>query len=253
MDKPDFTAPARDFTPLDRIRVVLSHTSHPGNIGSVARAMKTMGLSRLYLVNPKRFPDPEATALASRADDILAAAVVVDSLDAALEGCTQTVATCPRVHELSVPRHTPRAIAPLLLERATAGEEVALLFGTEMSGLSNDEVRRCNRLVTIPTHPGYSSLNLAQAVQILAYELRCAIDDDIGHLEERPELAAHEDIERFYVHLESTLVGLRFLNPDNPKRLMPRLRRMFGRIQLEKLEVDILRGVLNAALPPERR
>lgn len=238
---------------LDRVRVVLSHTSHPGNIGSVARAMKTMGLSRLYLVNPKHFPHDEAVALASRADDILDAAVVVGSLEEALAGCTQTVATCPRVHELSVPRHNPHAIAPILLERAAAGDEVALVFGTEMSGLTNDEVRMCNRLVTIPTNPDYSSLNLAQAVQILAYELRCVLDDDISHLEETPQLASHDDIERFYVHLEQTLVGLHFLNPDNPKRLMPRLRRMFGRIQLEKLEVDILRGVLNAALPPEKR
>jgi TrmH family RNA methyltransferase len=208
--------------------------------------MKTMGLSRLYLVNPKRFPDDEAVALASRADDILQAAVVVDSLDAALTDCTQTVATCPRVHELSVPRHTPREIAPLLLERTALGEEVALVFGTEMSGLSNDEVRRCNRLVTIPTNPDYSSLNLAQAVQILAYELRCAMDADISHLEEKPQLATHDEVERFYAHLEATLVALRFLNPTNPKRLMPRLRRMFARIQLEKLEVDILRGMLNA-------
>jgi TrmH family RNA methyltransferase len=242
-----------EITLLDRVRVVLSHTSHPGNIGSVARAMKTMGLSRLYLVNPKHFPHDEAIALASRADDILDQAIVVDSLEKALAGCTQTVATCPRVHELSVPRHNPRDIAPILLERAAVGDEVALVFGTEMSGLTNDEVRMCNRLVTIPTNPDYSSLNLAQAVQILAYELRCAIDDDINHLEETPELAAHDDIERFYAHLEKTLVGLHFLNPDNPKRLMPRLRRMFGRIQLEKLEVDILRGVLNAALPPEQR
>lgn len=232
---------------LDSVRVVLSHTSHPGNIGSVARAMKTMGLSRLYLINPKHFPHDEATALASRADDILDNAVVVSTLEEALAGCTQTVATCPRVHELSVPRHNPRQIAPVLLERIAAGEEVALVFGTEMSGMTNDEVRSCNRLVTIPTNPEYSSLNLSQAVQILAYELRCALDDNISHLEESPALAAHDDIERFHAHLEQTLVDLHFLNPDNPKRLMPRLRRMFGRIQLEKLEVDILRGVLRAA------
>ncbi len=236
-----------EISHLDRVRVVLSHTSLPRNIGSVARAMKTMGLSRLYLVNPKRFPDDEAVTLASRADDILDRAIVCSSLEEALAGCTQTVATCPRVHELSVPRHTPRQIASVVLERAAMGEEVALVFGTEMSGLSNDEVRMCNRLVTIPTNPDYSSLNLAQAVQILAYELRCAVDDDISHLEEKPELASHDDIERFYTHLEQTLVTISFLNPDNPKRLMPRLRRMFGRIQLEKLEVDIWRGILNAA------
>lgn len=232
--------------PLDQVRIVLSHTSLARNIGSVARAMKTMGLSRLYLVNPKRFPDDEAVTLASGAHDILEQAIVVDTLEAALAGCTQTVATCPRVHELSVPRHNPRQIAPILIERAQLGEEVAIVFGTEMSGMTNEEVRSCNRLVTIPTNPAYASLNLAQAVQILAYELRCAVDDDISHLEEKPQLAAHDDIERFYVHLEQTLVQLEFLNPDNPKRLMPRLRRMFGRIQLEKLEVDIWRGILRA-------
>ncbi|WP_269531901.1 RNA methyltransferase [Chitinimonas sp. BJYL2] len=232
---------------LTRIRVVLSHTSLPRNIGSVARAMKTMGLSRLYLVNPKRFPDPEAVALASRADDILDNAIVVDTLDAALAGCTLTVATCPRVHEVSVPRHTPRELAPKLIRHAAQGEQIALVFGTEMSGLSNDEVRKCNQLVTIPTNPDYSSLNLAQAVQILAYELRCTLDEGVSHLDEKTELAAHDDIERFYVHLEQALVDLQFLNPHNPKRLMPRLRRMFARIQLEKLEVDILRGMLRAA------
>lgn len=232
---------------LAKVRIVLSHTSLARNIGSVARAMKTMGLSRLYLVNPKRFPDDEAVTLASGAHDILEQAVVVGSLEEALAGCTETVATCPRVHELSVPRHNPRQIAPIVLERANLGEEVAIVFGTEMSGLSNDEVRLCNRLVTIPTNPDFASLNLAQAVQILAYELRCAVDDDISHLEEKPQLASHDDIERFYTHLEQTLVQLEFLNPDNPKRLMPRLRRMFARIQLEKLEVDIWRGILRAA------
>ncbi|QDQ25116.1 RNA methyltransferase [Chitinimonas arctica] len=239
MNKPEINC-------LQRVRVVLSHTSLPRNIGSVARAMKTMGLSRLYLVNPKRFPDDEAVTLASGAHDILDQAIVVGTLEEALAGCTQTVATCPRVHELSVPRHNPRQIAPILIERTLLGEEVALVFGTEMSGLSNEEVRSCNRMVTIPTNPDYSSLNLAQAVQILAYEMRCAVDDDISHLEERPQLAAHDDIERFYVHLEQALIGLEFLDPDNPKRLMPRLRRMFGRIQLEKLEVDIWRGILRA-------
>ncbi|MFC4158583.1 RNA methyltransferase [Chitinimonas lacunae] len=231
---------------LSRIRVVLSHPSHPGNIGSVARAMKTMGLSRLVLVNPRSFPSPDALALASGATDLLDAAQVVSELDDALIGCTQVVALSARRRELTVPMHNPRELAPLLIERCQHGEEVALLFGTEMSGLSNDEVRRCNRVVSIPANPDYSSLNLAQAVQVIAYELRMAVDTDLSHLQEYHELATHDDVERLYVDLENTLVQIGFLDPDNPKRLMPRLRRLLGRGQLEKVEVDILRGILRA-------
>ncbi|MBV8657866.1 MAG: RNA methyltransferase, partial [Burkholderiales bacterium] len=138
---------------LDRIRVVLSHTSLPRNIGSVARAMKTMGLSRLVLVNPKRFPDPEAETLASGATDLLDTAQVVSSLDDALVGCTQIVALSARRRELTVPVQNPRELAPFLISRCAAGEDVAIVFGTEMSGLSNDEVRRCNRVVSIPANP----------------------------------------------------------------------------------------------------
>ena len=232
---------------LDRIRVVLSHTSLPRNIGSVARAMKTMGLSRLVLVNPKRFPDPEALTLASGATDILEKAEVVDTLDAGLVGCTQVVALSARRRELTVPVQNPRELAPFLLSRCMAGEDVAIVFGTEMSGLSNEEVRRCNRVVSIPANPEYSSLNLAQAVQVIAYELRMTLDTDLSHLNEVHELASHDDIERFHADMESTLVEIGFLNPDNPKRLMPRLRRLFGRVQLEKVEIDILRGMLRAA------
>jgi TrmH family RNA methyltransferase len=232
---------------LDQIRVVLSHTSLPRNIGSVARAMKTMGLSRLVLVNPKRFPDPEALTLASGATDLLENAQVVDNLDAALVGCTQIVALSARRRELTVPVQNPRELAPYLISRCAVGEEIALVFGTEMSGLSNDEVRRCNRVVSIPANPAYSSLNLAQAVQVIAYELRMSLDTDLSHLNEVHELASHDDIERFHVDMENTLVQIGFLNPNNPKRLMPRLRRLFGKIQLEKVEVDILRGILRAA------
>ncbi|MBV8656247.1 MAG: RNA methyltransferase [Burkholderiales bacterium] len=232
---------------LDQIRVVLSHTSLPRNIGSVARAMKTMGLTRLVLINPKRFPDPEAETLASGATDLLEAAEVVSTLDEAVAGCTQIVALSARRRELTVPVQDPRALAPFLLSRCAAGEEVAIVFGTEMSGLSNEEVRRCNRVVSIPANPAYSSLNLAQAVQVIAYELRMALDTDLSHLNEVHELATHDDIERFHVDLENTLVEIGFLNPNNPKRLMPRLRRLFGRVQLEKVEVDILRGMLRAA------
>ncbi|MBV1777297.1 RNA methyltransferase [Burkholderiaceae bacterium DAT-1] len=231
---------------LDRIRVVLSHPSLPRNIGSVARAMKTMGLSRLYLVNPRSFPDPEAVTLASGATDLLDHAIVCGDLDEALQGCTQVVALSARRRELTVPVQNPRELAPFLIERCSQGEEVALLFGTEMSGLSNDEARRCNRIVSIPANPEYSSLNLSQAVQVIAYELRMALDTDLSRLNEFHELATHDDVERMYTHLEQSMIRIGFLNPDNPKRLMPRMRRMLGRIQLEKVEVDILRGLLRA-------
>jgi len=233
--------------PLDHIRVVLSHTSLPRNIGSVARAMKTMGLSRLVLVNPKRFPDPEATTLASGATDVLENALVVGDLASALAGCTQTVALSARRREVTVPVQNPRELAPFVIERCRQGEEVAIVFGTEMSGLSNDEARQCNRIVSIPANPAYSSLNLAQAVQVIAYELRMAYDADVDHLNETYELAPFDELERLYAHMESTLVEIGFLNPAHPKRLMPRLRRLFGRIQLEQVEVDILRGILKAA------
>lgn len=246
MTKPDL-AQAPDFSALDRIRVVLSHTSHPGNIGAAARAMKTMGLSRLYLVNPKHFPDPQADALASGATDVLASAVVVSDLASALAGTTLQAALTARRRELTLPLESPRQLAPSLLQAATAGEEVALVFGTEMSGLTIDEVRQCNRLVTIPANPVYSSLNLGQAVQVLSYELRQTLGEDLRHWQEpEQERASHDDVERFYSHLESTLIALQFLNPAMPKRLMPRLRRLFARSGLEKVEVDILRGILRS-------
>lgn len=245
MNKPETCNDTRET--LDRIRVVLSHTSLPRNIGSVARAMKTMGLHRLVLINPRRFPDPEAETLASGAVDILEQALVVSSMEEALAGCTQTVALSARRREVTVPVNNPRELAPILIERCRAGEQVAIVFGTEMSGLSNDEVRACNRIVSIPANPEYSSLNLAQAVQVIAYELRMALDADVSDRHEVYELAKHEELERFYQHLESTLIALGFLNPQHPKRLMPRLRRLFGRAQLEQIEVDILRGILRAA------
>ncbi|UXY14130.1 RNA methyltransferase [Chitiniphilus purpureus] len=237
---------------LSAFRVVLSHTSHPGNIGSTARAMKTMGLTRLYLVNPKEFPSPIATSLASSADDVLTDAIVVDSLEAALQGTTVQVAMTARRRELVQPLATPRQIAPQLLQEAERGGEVALVFGTEMSGLTIDEVRQCNRLVTIPTSPDYASLNLSQAVQVLTYELRASLDDDVSHLETPGPLAKHEHVELFLEHLESTLLTIGFLKPYAPKRLMPRLRRLYQRARLEQEEVDILRGVLRATLEYDR-
>lgn len=237
---------------LDQFRVVLSHTSHPGNIGSTARAMKTMGFTHLYLVNPKEFPSETATSLACNADDVLDNAIVVNSIEEALAGTTMQVAMTARRRELTQPLQTPRQLVPELLTHAKEGGQIALVYGTEMSGLTMDEVRLCNRMVTIPTNPDYSSLNLSQAVQVLCYELRATLLDDVSYLVETRKFATHENVERFFEHLERALITIGFLNPDHPKRLMPRLRRLFVRADLEQEEVDILRGILRSAETFER-
>jgi tRNA/rRNA methyltransferase len=238
-------------SPLARVRIILCQTSHPGNIGSTARAMKTMGLSRLYLVTPKHFPHAEAEALASGAVDILNSAHVVDTLDAALAGTVLAIGMTARRRDLSHTMLGLREAAAHMLETTVTGE-VALVFGTEMFGLSNDELDRCQLAAHIPTNPDYSSLNLAAAVQVAAYEL--SMTAGAWTVPESPprELATHDDIERFYAHLEESMIATRFLNPDMPKRLMTRLRRLFARAQLEKEEVNILRGVLTSRDRPQR-
>ncbi|QLG87741.1 RNA methyltransferase [Chitinibacter bivalviorum] len=242
---------------LPQIRVVLSHTSHPGNIGSTARAMKTMGLTELYLINPKEFPSEVATALASSADDILQNAKVVSSMAEALAGTTMQVALTARRRELSQPLQTPRQIAPSIIRSARAGQEIALVFGAETSGLTIDELSMCSDRVTIPTNPHYSSLNLSQAVQVLTYELRTSCFEadwvDVQHLEEERDPATHEAMERFFEHLEEVMLKIGFLRPHAPKRLMPRLRRLFIRAELEREEVDILRGILKATTEFDRK
>ena len=234
---------------LDRIRIVLVNTSHPGNIGASARAMKTMGLGQLYLVQPLDYPSAEATARASGADDLLARAVVCADLDQALAGCRWVVGASARLRKITVPPLLPRDCARQA--RAESGQgEVALLFGREQSGLSNEELDRCHALVHIPTNPEYGSLNLAMAVQVLAYEVRMAhLDNWVPPAEigEQTPLAEADEVERFYVHLEETLRDLEFLNPDNPRHLMRRLRRLYGRVRLDRNEVNILRGILSAA------
>jgi tRNA/rRNA methyltransferase len=230
---------------LARIRVVLVQTSHPGNIGAAARAMKTMGLSRLVLVRPRHFPDPEATALATGAQDLLERAVVCDTLDQALGGAVFSVALSARERVLSYPALDARAAAAQVV-RYTAQADTALVFGHETAGLSNDEVLKCSALAHIPANPDYSSLNLAQAVQVMAYETRLAATGPIPAAAPEEELARHEDVEHFFEHLEASIVGSGFLDPFAPRRLMERLRRLFGRARLEKEEVNILRGMLAA-------
>jgi len=230
---------------LNNVRIVLSHTSHPGNIGSAARAMKTMGLSDLRLVNPKQFPDPVAHAMSSGAQDVLEIACVCASLDEALNGSVFAVGCTARRRDLSHEMLSAREVAPLLLKHA-AQQPVALVFGTEMSGLTNTELDRCQLLAHIPSNPDYSSLNLASAVQILSYELRCALPELTMLPADTPELAQHEEIELFYRELELTLISARFLNPAAPRRLMTRLRRLYSRTRLEKEELNFLMGIVKA-------
>lgn len=230
--------------PLDRVRVVLVAPSHPGNVGASARAMLAMGLSRLALVAPSRFPDHEATRRATGATAVLDTARVVDSLDAALEGVSCSVGYTSRPREFAGVVVSARDAAALAIASARAGRESALVFGTEMSGLSNDDLARCTAVATIPANPAFASLNLAAAVQVAAYEARVASQGDAAWQAPRFAPATHDEIERLHEHAERTFVALRFLHPEMPRRLMPRLRRLFARAGLEKEEVSILRGIL---------
>lgn len=231
------------------VRVVLVGTTHPGNIGATARAMRTMGLDRLSLVNPREFPSEQATARAAGADDVLAAARVCATLDEALADCRFVMGASARLRALPWTPVPPREAAPRLLAESRHGE-AAVVFGRESSGLSNDELARCHALLHVPTDPGFGSLNLAMAVQVVAYELRMTwLEGELPAEEPIDRRASAEDLERFYEHLERTLVGAGFLNPANPRHLMLQLRRLFSRAVPEEKEVRILRGVLSALEP----
>jgi TrmH family RNA methyltransferase len=229
-------------TVLDRIRVVLVRTSHPGNIGAAARAMLTMGLTRLYLVEPRYFPDPQADAMATGAIEVLQRARVCASLDEALAGAQFCVGTTARVRDLSAPMVDCRAAAQRAVREA-ATQEVALLFGAEIFGLTNEELDRCQLLLSIPTNDDFSSLNLAAAVQVVAYETRmAALQRDVAR---KPKaFATQEQLELLYEHAERTLYQVEFFDPQRPHRMMRRLRRLFSRTRLEENEVHILRGIL---------
>lgn len=230
-----------------RLRFILVQTSRPGNIGAVARAMKTMGFSDLVLVNPRfadALQDPEAVAFASGAQDILAGARIVTSMEQALEGCNFAAAVSARLREFSPPILAPRALAGQLV--ANEGLTAALIFGNERFGLPNEIVEQCNVLINIPANPDYSSLNLAQAAQVLAYECRvAALGDEQGAsaIGFQGEAAGLTQIEGMYEHLEQALIAIDFLDARQPKKLMPRLKRLFARTGLETEEVNILRGI----------
>jgi len=230
-----------NFDALNNVRVILSHTTHPGNIGAAARAMKTMGLSHLYLINPRYFPDAQATAMAAGADDVLTNAVVCASLDEALQGVVMVAGMSARVRDISQEVMAPREAMPLVIQQAR--QPVALLFGTEMSGLTNEELARCQLMVRIPVNPDYTSLNLAAAVQLISYELRLAAGQgDCGAPEVTPASAEH--VEGFFRQLEETLTEIEFLNGKHPTKLMHKLRRLYARARLEPEEINILRGIL---------
>ncbi|MFL6672999.1 MAG: RNA methyltransferase [Massilia sp.] len=241
-----------DMPVFERLRFVLVETSRAGNIGAVARAMKTMGFSDLVLVAPRcdtPQADPEAIAFASGATDVLAGARIVASIGEALEGCNFAAAVSARLREFSPPVWSPRTFAAHV---AGQGElRPALILGNERFGLPNQIVEQCNVLINIPANPDYSSLNLSQAAQVLAYECRLAAigegltQSGVGF---QGEAASVAQIDGMYAHLEQALVAIGFLDADNPKKLMPRLKRLFARTQLETEEVNILRGIARQIL-----
>ncbi len=227
------------------IRIVLVGTTHPGNIGAVARAMKNMGLSDLALVDPRYFPHEEATARASGAHDLLENAMRVETLPEAIADCVYVAGASARPRSINWPCLDCRDAAGRLLEESSNGK-VAAVFGPEKTGLSNSDLDHCDTLLTIPTHPDFSSLNLAMAVQVLTYEIRAAQVSKHPSYEADAPLATSAELERFYGHLEQVLTDLQFLDPDNPRYLMRRLRRLFIRARPDQNELNILRGILTS-------
>mgnify|MGYP003117215706 CR=1 FL=1 len=241
---------------LNNVRVVLVNTSHPGNIGGAARAMKNMGLTQLVLVDPERFPDPDAVSRASGADDVLANARIVATLEEAIADCSLVLGTSARDRRIPWPVLDPRESADKVLDQLeqVADAQIALVFGREDSGLTTDELQRCQYHVHIPSMPDFSSLNLAAAVQVLVYELRMQSLQREGaptkmHKVETTAVfneipATAGELEQFYQHLEQVLVEIGFHDPQKPRQLMPRLRRLYGRVHLNRMEMNILRGIL---------
>ena len=232
------------------IRFVLVNTTHPGNIGGAARAMKNMGLAELYLVQPREYPAPRAVWRAAGARDVLAGATIVESVDEAIADCALVVGTSARERRIPWPLLNPRECGEKIYSEA-AEHKTALLFGREDRGLTNDELQKCHYHVHIPSNPDYSSLNLATAVQVLAYEVRMAsLADDQGNLPslsewDQPPVTAG-DLEFFHEHLATTMAELQFYDPENPKQLLTRMRRLFNRVRMDQMEVSILRGLLSA-------
>jgi tRNA/rRNA methyltransferase len=231
---------------LERVAVVLSHPSHPGNVGAAARAMKTMGIADLRLVAPVPLAGSEAAARAAGGADVLERATTHASLVAALAGCDCAFGFSARERALSHPALSVRDAAPEIVERARAGGRVALVFGNETSGLSNEELGHCQKVAVIPANAAYPSLNLAAAVQVACYEVAVAAGAHVATPRERHEPATVADLEALYAHLERAVTQSGYLDPARPGRLMERLRRLFARARLERSEVKVLRGMLEA-------
>lgn len=230
---------------LDNIRIVLVNTSHTGNIGSTARAMKTMGLSDLYLVDPVSAPDGKSSALAAGAGDVLANATIVSDLSEAVKDCALIVGTSARSRTLPWPMLTPRECGVKMVQEGQKGP-VALVFGRENNGLSNEELQLCHFHVCIPANPEYSSLNLAAAVQTLCYEIRMGYLNLDSYPDIESDYPLSEDLERFYAHLENTLTETGFIVKNHPGVVMTKLRRIVNRARPESQELNILRGILSA-------
>jgi tRNA (cytidine32/uridine32-2'-O)-methyltransferase len=255
---------------FERMRIILVNTTHPGNIGAVARAIKNMGFKQLYLVSPQQFPSMEATARASGAEDVLASAVVTKSLEEALYDCALVMGLSGRARKIAWPTLEAREAADKVATELNQQNQssVALVFGQEQSGLLNEALAKCHYQVTISANPDYSSLNLAQAVQVLTYECRMALlkksaifsnSDQMVVKNKEPEqetikdlnaekqpLVTAEEIEYYFTHLENTLKRLQFLDPARPRHLMKRLRRLYNKARLDKTELNILQGILTA-------
>lgn len=235
---------------LQNIRIVLVETSHTGNMGSVARAMKTMGLTNLYLVNPLVKPDSQAISLAAGASDVIGEAKIVDSLDEAIAGCSLVVGTSARSRSLPWPMLDARECGVKSIEEGQQAP-VALVFGRERVGLTNDELQKCHYHVAIQANPEYSSLNLAMAVQIIAYEVRMAWLQAQESQSPKPQYEASpyplvDDLERFYQHMENMMLESGFIREANPGQVMSKLRRLYTRARPERDELNILRGMLSS-------
>ena len=228
------------------ISIVLVETSHPGNIGAAARAMKNMGVANLVLVSPKQFPDEVADFRAVSAIDVLQQARVVESVEEAIKDCQLVIGTSARDRRIPWPMLDPKSCGEKVIQESAGDHSIAILFGREDRGLSIQELQQCHFHVNIPTGEEYSSLNLAMAVQIICYEILQATLSETPDQMWDLDFANSADMERFYEHLEETLIYLRFHDPQNPRQLMNRLRRLFNRIRPDKMEINILRGILAA-------
>ena len=230
----------------NKIQIVLVEPSHPGNIGAAARAAKTMGVENLVLVNPKCFPDHQATVRATGAVDVLDRAIVCNSLNEAISNCAFVVGTSSRVRGLPCPEITPRELGKRVWQELQQGS-VAIVFGRESSGLSNEEMDLCQFATTIPTNWEFGSLNIAAAVQVICYEIFMATLEEAPTRESmEDELATSDDLERFFEHLQEVLLNIEFLDPKQPKLLMRRLRHLYNRARPTQVEVNILRGILSS-------